>query len=68
MEAIEDAISVIKARSYNTMWGHDGREISVIEFEDKSDLLTAFTMLIGNPVMKGHSSKAIGSTLLIWKR
>lgn len=39
-----------------------------LDFRSTNDLIAFFLGLIGNPIMDGMSSKAIGTTLLIWHR
>jgi len=45
-----------------------GWEIQHLRFESQDDLEAYFISLIGDPALKGKSSKAIGNTLLIWDR
>lgn len=39
-----------------------------LEFATTDALADYFMRLIDNPIMHGHASKAIGTTLLIWHR
>lgn len=66
---IEETAVMPYDASVSSVWNAHGTEVTSVRFHSADNLVDWFgEYMPGNPIMKGHSSKAIGSTLLIWKR
>lgn len=64
--SVDSTLAAVKISQYE-----NSHQVAVlqVDFPSQAALIGFFAQrLIGDPMMKGHSSKAIGATLLIWRR